>query len=111
MFKRRYFGLANVDAHRNGRPSSTGAQFAQALCDRVRPVVIKTEAIDQRLLLRQSKDARLGISRLRFCGNRSDLDKAEPERCPCGNRNAAFIQSGGKSNRIWKGKAEKRFGF
>src|SRR3989442_15892636 len=63
LFERRCPGFPDVDAYWNRRPTPTFAQPAQSFGDRVRPVVIKTEAIDQRLLVGQSKDAWLRISR------------------------------------------------
>ena len=73
------------------------------------PIVIKTETIDQRSLLGQSKDARLRISRLRFRGHGADLDKTETKRRPGRKRDAVFVQAGSKSDWIPKVQAEKRF--
>src|SRR5207237_9459416 len=77
----------------------------------LRPVLVKTETIDQRVLPGQSKDARLRISRLRFRSDGSDLDEAEPQRCPRRKGNAVLIQSSRKSDWIWKVQAEECFRF
>jgi len=45
-------------------------------------VVIEAEPVDERGILLQAKDARFGITGLRFGGNRAQLSEAEPERGP-----------------------------
>src|SRR5436190_19810197 len=77
-------------------------QRRQSLRNRLRTVVVETKPINQRLLLGQSKDARLGISRLRFCSHGPNLNKTEPERCPRRKSNTVFVQSGRKSNGVWE---------
>src|SRR5690242_19593903 len=111
MFERRCPGFANVDSDWNRRPSSPAAKAAQSFRDRVRTVVVKTETIDQCLLLGKPKDARLGISRLRFRSHRSDLDETKTQRRPRREGDPVFIQSSRKSDRIWKVEAEERFRF
>ena len=66
-------------------------QLAQPICDRVRAIVVESETIDQRVLLWQSEDPRLRISRLRFCSHGPDFDETEPERRPRWKSNAVFI--------------------
>src|SRR6476660_5636765 len=80
LLERRCSRLADVDSHWNGRPSAAYTQRRQSLRNRVRADVVETKPIDQRLLLGQSKNARLGISRLRLCRHGPNLYKTEPER-------------------------------
>src|SRR6476660_10212975 len=89
--------LADVDSHWNGRPSAAYAQRRQSLGNRVRAIVVETKPINQRLLLGQAEDTRLGVARLRFCSHGPNLDKTEPERCPSGKRDTIFVQPGGAS--------------
>ena len=91
------------------RPLSRSAR--QSLRNRVRAVVVETKPIDQRLLLRQSKNARLWVSRLRLCGHGPNLDKTESERCPCGKSNTVLVQPGRESNWVWEVKTKERFWF
>ena len=70
--------------------------------NRVRPVVVETKPIDQRLLLGQSKNARLGVSGCAFAVTVPNLDKTEPERCPCGKSNTVLVQPGRESNWVWE---------
>src|SRR5262249_48049410 len=107
-FERCCTGFSNVDTNWNCRPSPAFAQFRQPFRDDVRAVIIETESIDQCVLLRQSKDAGLGIPRLRFRSDGPDFDEPEPERCPGGKCNTVFVQPGSKSDRIWKVQAEER---
>ena len=94
--------LADVDSHWNGRPSAAFTQRRQSVRNRVRAVVVETKPIDQRLLLGQSKNARLGVSRLRLCRHGPNLDKTESERCPCGKSNTVFVQPSRESNWVWE---------
>src|SRR4029077_3719125 len=106
LFERRCSRLADVDSHWNNRPSAAYTQRSQSLRNRVRAVVVETKLIDQRLLLGQSEDTRLGISRLRFCSHGPNLDKTESERGPRGKSNTVFVQPGRKSNWVWEGQTK-----
>jgi len=110
-FQRRRPRFAEVDADRDRRPASARVQFAQLPGDRIRPFVIESEAIDQRRLLRESKNARLRISGLRFGGHSADLNETKTERGQRGQGNAVLIETGGQSDRISKGQAENCFWF
>ena len=78
------------------------AQTLQPLRNHLRAVVVEAESIDERFLLRKTKDARPRISGLRFGRNRSDLGKTETERGPCRQGHAALVESCRKSDRIRK---------
>src|SRR4029077_16666533 len=111
LFERRCFRLADVNSHWNSRPRAAFTQRRQSPRNRLRAVVVETKAIDQRLLLGQSKNARLGISRLRFCRHGPNLDKTEPERRPRRKSDTVFVQPSRESNRVWEVETKQRFWF
>ena len=82
-----------------------GAQYG----DNVSAIIIKPEPIDERSLFRITKDARPGISRLRFRRDRAHFDKPEPKRGPGRNGHAAFVEASREPDRIRKSEAENRF--
>src|SRR5436190_792065 len=78
FFQRRRFRFADVDPYPAVlRPASASAQFSQARRNCIRAFVIEAEAVDERLLLRETEDAWSRISGLRLRGHRADLDEAE----------------------------------
>src|SRR5262249_44291299 len=91
------------------RPAPALSQFIQATGDRVRAIIVKPEPVDERVLPWKTKNARLGISRLRFCGHGSDLNETEAHRGPGRQRDAVFVEPCGKPDRISKGQTEKLF--
>ena len=111
VLQRRRLRLANVDPDRNRRPSPVLAQLVQSFRDHVRAIVVESETIDQRLLLGKTENARLRVSRLPFRGHRAEFDETKTESRPRRQGHAVLVQSGRKSDRIWKVKAEERFRF
>src|SRR6202011_3412571 len=79
--------------------------------DRIRPLVVESEAIDQRRLFWESKNARFRISGLRFSSHSADLNETKTERGQRGQGNAVLIETGGQSDRISKSQAESGFWF
>src|SRR5207247_8458700 len=82
FFQRRGLRFSNVDPHWNRRPSPALAQPAEPFCDSIRAVVVETETVDQRPLLRKTEDARLWVSLLTFGSHSSTLIKTDCHRCP-----------------------------
>ena len=69
FFQRRRFRFADVDPDPAVlRPASASAQFSQARRNCIRAVVIEAEAVDERLLLRETEDAWSRISGLPLAG-------------------------------------------
>src|SRR5262249_30240159 len=95
----------------NWGPSPAFAQSTQPFCNGISTVIVKSETINQRFLVRQPKDARLGISWLSRGGHGADLDETKSKRRPCRQGDAVFVQPGGKANWIRKGQAKQSFWF
>ena len=111
FFQRRRSRFADVDADRNSRPTPAVAQFLQTLGNNIRAIIIEAEPIDQCLLFRITKDARLCVSRLRLRRHGSDFYKTEAERFPGRERDAIFVEARGQADRIRKRDPEYRFWF
>jgi hypothetical protein len=73
------------------------------LNQRIHTVVVETHAVDDALRSRQTKQARLGIARLRARCDRADLNETEPERGECIDIAAILVQSCRQSDRIGEG--------
>src|SRR5437667_11998081 len=68
--------------------------------------IIESETVDQRAILRKTKDARLRIPALPFVCDRADFDESKTERCKFANVSSVLIKTGRKSDRISKLEAE-----
>ena len=80
LVERRALRLADIDADRDARPSFTFVPIAQSVGNNISAVIVKTEPVNQRLLLGISEDAWFKIPGLRFCRHGSDLEKTESKR-------------------------------
>ena len=91
------------------RPLSRSAANRCAIASA--PSLLKPSRLISACCSRQSKNARLGVSRLRFCSHGPNLDKTESERCPRRKSNTVFVQPSRKSNRVWEVETKERFWF
>ena len=66
----------------------------------MRSVVVETHAVDDAPVLRQSKQARPGVSWLLEQGHAAHFHKAKAEGGPRGKRQRVFIESCGQTHRI-----------
>ena len=64
--------------------------------------VVEAQAIDQRMRLRQPKQARLGVSGLRLWRHRADLDEAEAHRTEAIDATAALVEACRQADAIGK---------
>jgi hypothetical protein len=111
FFDRRDLRFADVDADGNAWPTAALAQFSQACRDSVGTVIVESEPVDQRALLRITENARPRVPRLGLCRNGADFDEAKTERGPGGNCDAILIEASGQADWIGESKAEYSFRF
>src|SRR5690349_21030571 len=68
--------------------------------------VVETGAVDERVILRESKQTRPRISRLRMQRDGARFDEAETECGESLKRDAVFVEAGCKSDRVGEGDPE-----
>ena len=86
----------NIDPDR----ASQRARLLQTLQGGGLPAIVKTEAVNQRTLLRQTKYARAWIAGLGQGRERAYFGKAETDAMDTGNGRAILIKTGGHAERI-----------
>src|SRR2546428_5792398 len=59
-----------------------GQELCEPLCHGYGAIIVKPQPIDTRLVFFQAKNAWLGVTFLRFSGDRTQLNEAEPQGRP-----------------------------
>src|SRR5436190_11107393 len=98
FFNRSYLRLSDIDAYWNSGPATALSQPTQPGRNDFRAVVVKTESIDQRFLLRISETPRLRVSGLSFRRNRADFGETEAECCPGRQCHTILIETSGQAD-------------
>jgi len=92
--------LADVDSQNSALAhESSGRDIGQQL---FHAVVVEPHAIDDRLPVRNAKQAWLGISRLRARRDGTDFDEAEAQRCQRVDVLAVLVQPSSQTDRVAK---------
>jgi len=60
--------------------------------------IVEAHAVDERMVSRQTEEARLLVAGLGQRGQRADLDEAEAERAQCVHVLGVLVHAGGKSH-------------
>ena len=95
--------LADVDAEQ-----AAGATcLADIAHQRIHALVVETEPVDHRFLLRQPEHARLRVAGLWARGDRTHFHEAEAQREQGVNVRTVLVQSGGEANRIRESQPER----
>ena len=84
----------DVDAERNGIRAP--AERGEPAGDRVGPRRVEPEPVDQRLVLRETEQARPGVARLRVRRHGADLHEPEPEGRPRPQGPCRFVEAAGQ---------------
>ena len=94
--------LSDVESDGDAGPLIRSPQSLEAGRHGFASLVVESEAVDERLQVGVSEETRLGVAGLGQGGDGADLDEAEAECLPRGERDTVLVHPGGEAHGITK---------